>query len=140
VVTEADETPAGPGSARTGDSSLLLDLVDAFVAEPLASPFLSSMASCLDCYLRVATSADRFFLSRRGLLAHVLRGLLDESTPTKSTDARERSANNQSFFDLLAELIRFCPPALAMLDAQLTGDRLDALMHAVRANLVCVCV
>ncbi len=95
----------------------------AFLDEPLASPFRLFLAGCIESFLRAAPAADRLLLGRMGLLAHVVTAIAGASD----------SNSMQCLFDLLAELLRFCPPAVASLDATAGRDR---LLAAAQASLV----
>ena len=112
-------------------------VVDTLIAEPAGSPFRNFLASCVESFLRAAASPDRLFVARRGLLQHVVGLLLaplGEMAPGAGTEST--TVCLQYLFDLLAELVRFCPPALAMLDATLTENRFVYLLSIISSHLV----
>ena len=95
---------------------MLTRISDTLVAEPPESPFYFFLASAVASFLRTAEAPDRLFLARRGLLLYVLQRLQATEPLSDRSSARE-PCSMQVMFDLLAELIRFCPLALAMMNA-----------------------
>eukprot|EP00057_Strongylocentrotus_purpuratus_P030323 XP_781318.3 PREDICTED: short transient receptor potential channel 4-associated protein isoform X1 [Strongylocentrotus purpuratus] len=83
-----------------GQKGILTKLVDVMKKEPRDSPFRFWMARAIESFLRGKTSyADQTFLIRKGLLEHVVQHILSSDHHSKEV--------LQSYFDLLAELMKF---------------------------------
>jgi hypothetical protein len=116
---------------------LLGMLVDTLMLEPVQSPFYSFLASAIESFLRASTAADRLFVAQRGLLDYVVGRLLsDDTTPLTEAMVGQEPSNLQCLFDLLAELVRFCAPALGMLDRGLSEAGFERLMGLTSTQLV----
>ena len=132
---------------------LLHMVVGALVAEPLESPFLYFLAGIIESFLRGAEAADRLMLcqaaghrtghsaSTPGLLAHVTgrltAGLASGAGSASGACQSLDPASVQCLFDLLAELLRFCPKALQSLEVQLGPAGVEQLLALASSQLVC---
>lgn len=114
----------------TGRHGLIAKLVRLFIARDTTNDNLYSIAHSLEGYLRGMPEADRMWLVSLGLLQSITTRLLDGT-------AMSHQGCFQSLFDLLAEIIRFCPAAVVALDGILqVDDHAETLRRHVASNLV----
>lgn len=112
------------------NKGILTRLVDVTKSEPEDSPFRFWLARAVESFLRGKTSfADQTFLLKKGLLEHIIRHLLETENKSKEVI--------QSYFDLLAELMKFNIGAYQRFNKIVTTEeKFNKFMNIVLSNIV----
>ncbi|XP_063951103.1 short transient receptor potential channel 4-associated protein-like [Lytechinus pictus] len=113
-----------------GQKGILTKLVEVMKKEPRDSPFRFWMARAIESFLRGKTSyADQTFLIRKGLLEHVVQHILSSEHHSKEV--------LQSYFDLLAELMKFNILAFKRFNKAIHSEhQFKQFVHLVRNHIV----
>lgn len=108
---------------------LLSKIITAFVGESDESPYRFWLASCVESYLRGASSIEQVFVAKTGLVEH----LVDDITSQRLHCA----GSLQTSFDLLGELCKGNIDVLRLLVGYLdTEEKFRKLMSVASSNLV----
>jgi len=132
-----------PTPQEAPKDGLLYRILDLLLQQPANSVYLLGLASCVHKWVQASTVAEQQLIARfPGFIEFVLQQLLCETTPPEP--------QLQVFFDLLAELLKFNPPLLHAVQAELARgpagperarlfiERLDS--HVVDASIFVQCV
>eukprot|EP00949_MAST-11_sp_MAST-11-sp1_P005239 g5239.t1 len=122
--------PGSPGSASRKSQSLISKLAQVRLEQKGDSPLRFWLGTCIESFLKSGHHSQQILVA---VMGNVLPKLLEEI----STYVGSGVGGLQSSMDLIAEIVRFSPYVLRMLERYLiTSSRFERFMNVVRENLV----
>jgi hypothetical protein len=110
------------------DRGLMTHIVSTLCAEGPDSMYRFWLSSCVEAFLRGSHGIYQLLVARNGLLAHVVRHVLNVGA---------RAASNlQAAFDLLGEMLKYNPTNLHLFCASMDEREFKDFMEIAMSNLV----
>ena len=110
------------------DQGLLNTITYTLLRESNDSIYRFWLSSCIEAYLRGSGPAEQIFVSRSGILNHLVSHVLSCSLTT--------TGNLQTVFDLLGEITKSNSWTVELLEQSLVGNQFQVFMDVVLSNLV----
>lgn len=114
----------------SSDRGIFTRIVQTLLKEPVESVYRFWLSSCLESFLRGSGPKEQVFIAISGILSYTVTHIVDTGMRPSA------SANLQTAFDLLGELVKGNHHTIEMVDLALGDVNFDRFMDAVMSNLV----
>ena len=112
------------------DRGIFTRIVQTLLKEPVESVYRFWLSSCLESFLRGSGPKEQVFIAISGILSYTVTHIVDTGIRPSA------SANLQTAFDLLGELVKGNHHTIEMVDSALGDTNFERFMDAVMSNLV----
>lgn len=114
----------------SSDRGIFTRIVHTLLKEPVESVYRFWLSSCLESFLRGSGADEQVFIAISGILSYTVKHIVDMGIRPSAT------ANLQTAFDLLGELVKGNQHTIEMVDSALGETNFSRFMDAVMSNLV----
>jgi Protein of unknown function (DUF3689) len=114
----------------SSDRGIFTRIVHTLLKEPVESVYRFWLSSCLESFLRGSGPDEQVFIAISGILSYTVTHIVDMGIRPSA------SANLQTAFDLLGELVKGNHHTIEMVDSALGETNFVRFMDAVMSNLV----
>lgn len=114
----------------SSDRGIFTRIVNTLLKEPVESVYRFWLSSCLESFLRGSGPDEQVFIAISGILSYTVTHIVDMGIRPSA------SANLQTAFDLLGELVKGNQHTIEMVDSALGDTNFTRFMDAVMSNLV----
>ena len=114
----------------SSDRGIFTRIVQTLLKEPVESVYRFWLSSCLESFLRGSGPNEQVFIAISGILSYTVTHIVDMGIRPSA------SANLQTAFDLLGELVKGNHHTIEMVDSALGDTNFDRFIDAAMSNLV----
>jgi len=133
IFVQSGKTDTASSPMDPVDCGLLDKTMIALTAQEPDSVYRFWLSACVENFLRGCGRMGQLLVARAGILSSTVKLVVQPPSPGITQVA---NTSLQTCFDLLGELVKCNQPVLEMLDASLSNEEFNRLLHVIMNNLV----